>query len=109
MRELHRDPVVEIHPETAQKKGIREGDWVVIESPRGSVRQRAKFFQGMDPQVISAEHAWWFPEKKDPEHGWDESNINILTNNSYENCDPAMGATHIRTLMCNIYPEEKKD
>jgi anaerobic selenocysteine-containing dehydrogenase len=106
LRELHREPVVEIHPETAQKEGIKEGDWVVIESPRGRVRQRAKIFEGIDPRVIGAEHAWWFPEKKDPGHGWEESNINILTDNAYETCDPAMGATHVRTLLCKIYPEK---
>ena len=106
LRELHREPVVEIHPETAGKEGIKEGDWVVIESPRGRVRQRAKFFEGMDPRIVSAEHAWWFPEKRDPGHGWDESNINILTDNAYESCDPAMGATHVRTLLCKIYPEK---
>jgi anaerobic selenocysteine-containing dehydrogenase len=108
MRELHRDPVVEIHPDTAAREGILEGDWVMIESPRGKVRQRAKLFAGIDPRVVSAEHAWWFPEKRDPGHGWDESNINILTDNSYENCDPAMGATHIRTLLCKITPEKRE-
>ena len=107
LRELERDPVVEIHPDTAKAEGINQGDWVVIESPRGKVRQRAKLFAGMDPGVVSAQHAWWFPEKKGPGHGWDESNINILTDNSYESCDPAMGATHVRTLLCKIYPEEK--
>ena len=44
--------MVEIHPETAAKEGIQEGDWVVIESPRGKVRQRAKLFAGMDPRVV---------------------------------------------------------
>jgi anaerobic selenocysteine-containing dehydrogenase len=108
LRELHRDPVVEIHPETAEKEGIQQGDWVIIESPRGKVRQRAKLFAGMDPRVVSAEHAWWFPERKDPGHGWDESNINILTDNAYESCDPAMGATHVRTLLCRIYREDSE-
>jgi anaerobic selenocysteine-containing dehydrogenase len=108
LRELHRDPVVELHPDTAGKEGIKEGDWVFIESPRGRVRQRAKLFSGMDPRVVSAEHGWWFPEKEDPGHGWDISNINILTDNSFANCDPAMGATHIRTLLCRIYPEGRK-
>jgi anaerobic selenocysteine-containing dehydrogenase len=106
LRELHPDPVVEIHPETGQKLGIRDGDWVIIESPRGKVRQRAKLFAGMDPRIISAEHGWWFPENKDPGHGWDESNINILTDNAYEACDPAMGATSVRTLLCKIYPDK---
>ena len=108
LRELHKDPVVEIHPETAEKEGIEDGDWVIIESPRGKVRQRARLFAGMDPRIVSAEHAWWFPENKDPGHGWDESNINILTSNAYEDCDPAMGATHVRTLLCKISPEESK-
>ena len=105
MRELHREPLVEIHPETALKEGIKEGDWVLIESPRGKVRQRARLFEGIDPRVISAEHAWWFPEKAAPGHGWKESNINILTDNAYETCDPAMGATSVRVLLCKIYPE----
>ncbi|MBC8459019.1 MAG: molybdopterin-dependent oxidoreductase [Deltaproteobacteria bacterium] len=109
LRELHKYPVVEIHPETAKKEGICEGDWVVIESLRGRVRQRAKLFSGMDPRIVSAQHAWWFPERKDPGHGWDESNINILTDNAYETCDPAMGATSVRTLLCKIYPEKKGD
>jgi anaerobic selenocysteine-containing dehydrogenase len=108
LRELHPDPAVELHPETAEKEGIRQGDWVIIESPRGKVRQRAKLFAGMDPRIVSAEHAWWFPEKKDPSHGWDESNINVLTDNAYESCDPAMGATNVRTLLCKIYPDNRE-
>ena len=107
-RELHKDPRVEIHPETAAKEGIKDGDWVIIESPNGKVRQRAKLSSGIDPRVVSAQHAWWFPEKKDPGHGWDESNINILTDNAYEGCDPAMGATNVRTLLCKIYSEKRE-
>jgi anaerobic selenocysteine-containing dehydrogenase len=107
MRGLQRDPVVEIHPETAAKEGIREGDWVVIESLRGKIRQRAKFFKGLRPEVISAEHAWWFPEEKENHGDWESSNVNMLIDNSYDNCDPAMGATHIRSLLCRIYPEDR--
>jgi anaerobic selenocysteine-containing dehydrogenase len=105
LRELHPDPMVEIHPDTAKKEGIREGDWVTIESLRGKVRQRAKLFAGMDPGIVSAQHGWWFPEKKEAGHGWDQSNINILTDNAYDTCDPAMGATNVRTLLCRIYAE----
>ncbi len=107
LRELHPEPRVEIHPETAKKEGINEGDWVIIESPRGRVRQRAKLSEGIDPRVVGAQHAWWFPERKDPDHGWAESNINILTDNAYKACDPAMGATSVRVLLCRIYPENR--
>jgi len=107
LRRLHPEPVVEIHPETAKKEGIEEGDWVVIESPRGKVRQRAKLFSGMDPRVVAVQHAWWFPEREEPGMGWDESNVNILTSNAYEDCNPAMGATSVRVLLCRIYPERR--
>ncbi len=105
LRELHPEPVVEIHPVTARKEGIREGEWVIIESRRGRIRQRARLSEGIDPRVVGAEHAWWFPERKEPGHGWQESNVNLLTDNAYEACDPAMGATSVRTLLCRIRPE----
>ena len=106
LREIRPDPIVEIHPETAAKHGIEEGDWVYITSPRGRAKERAKLNDGIDPQVIVAEHGWWFPEVKDPGHGWDTANINILTDNSHESMDPVMGATNLRVLLCNISPCE---
>jgi anaerobic selenocysteine-containing dehydrogenase len=108
LRELHRDPQVEIHPDTAARQGIRAGDWVVIETRRGKVRQRARLFAGMDPRLVAAQHGWWFPEKPAPGRGWDESNINILTDNDYAAMDPAMGATAVRTLLCKIYPDTQE-
>ena len=106
LREIRPDPIVEIHPETAKKHGIEEGQWVYIDSPRGRAKERAKLNKGIDPRVIVAEHGWWFPEIKDPGHGWDISNINLLTDNSHESMDPVMGATNLRVLLCNISPCE---
>jgi anaerobic selenocysteine-containing dehydrogenase len=102
LREIRPDPIVEIHPDTAQKHGIEEGDWVYIESPRGKVKEKAKFNEGIDPRVIVAEHGWWYPEIKDPGHGWDISNINMLTDNSHASMDPAIGSTNLRVCLCNI-------
>ncbi len=103
LRELLPEPLVEIHPETAEREGIKDGDWVVIESPRGRCVQKARLTLGIDPRVIGAQHAWWFPERASPEHGWRESNINLLTENDPKTCDPAMGATNLRVLLCKIY------
>ncbi len=104
LRELHPDPLVEIHPETAAQHGIREGDWVYIETPRGRIKQRAKFTPGVNPLVVTAQHGWWFPEQKDPGHGWDQSNCNILTDNDPQTFDVSVGANNFRTLLCKIYP-----
>jgi anaerobic selenocysteine-containing dehydrogenase len=108
LREIRPEPIVEIHPETAAKHGIAEGDWVYIESSRGKAKERAKLNTGIDPRVIVAEHGWWYPEIKDPGHGWDISNINMLTDNSHESMDPVMGSTNLRALMCTISPVEKE-
>ncbi len=70
----------------------------------GVSNERAKLNEAFDPRVIVAEHGWWFPEIKDPGHGWDISNINILTDNSYETMDPAIGSTNLRVCLCNISP-----
>lgn len=104
LREIRENPIVEIHPETAKKHGIKEGQWVYIESPRGRIKQCAKLNDGIDPRVIIAEHGWWYPEMKEEGHGWDTSNVNLLTDNAYETLDPAMGSTNLRVCLCNISP-----
>ncbi len=104
LREIRPDPIVEIHPQTAAKHGIAEGDWVYIESPRGRAKERAKLNQGIDPRVIVAEHGWWYPEIKEEGHGWDVSNINLLTDNDPQTMDPVMASTNLRACLCNISP-----
>ncbi len=103
LRKLSPDPVVLVHPTTAAPFGIEEGDWVVIETKQGTIRQRAKLSSELLPGVIIASFGWWFPERKDLElSGWKESNLNILTSNDppYE---PAIGSTPLRAVPCRIY------
>ena len=109
LRECHPDPIIEIHPDTAKKHGIEEGDWVYIETPRGRIRQRARMAPGNNPRVVCIQHGWWFPEIKTPDHGWDQSNSNILTDNDPKTLDVAFGASNLRTLMCKIYPVKQEE
>ncbi|MDZ4245923.1 MAG: molybdopterin-dependent oxidoreductase, partial [Dehalococcoidia bacterium] len=62
VRKLYPHPLVQINPVTAAKLGIKVGDWVWIETLRGRVRQKAALFDGLKPDVVHAEHGWWFPE-----------------------------------------------
>ncbi|MCK5553925.1 MAG: molybdopterin-dependent oxidoreductase, partial [Deltaproteobacteria bacterium] len=102
LRRRHPDPLVEVNPHVAREKGLRDGDWAEIRSQRGSCKQRVKITDAVPYGIVAAEHGWWFPEEKDG-LGWDRSNINLLTENDFDSCDQAMGATNLRTLLCDIH------
>ena len=36
LREVMPDPTLQIHPDAALPRGIKDGDWVVVESPHGT-------------------------------------------------------------------------
>ncbi|MDD5701630.1 MAG: molybdopterin-dependent oxidoreductase [Dehalococcoidales bacterium] len=81
LRQINPDPVTELNPETAQKLGIKDGDWIIIESKYGKCKQKAKLTNGIHPGVIGSQQGWWYPEKAGAEpdlFGVWESNINLL-------------------------------
>ncbi len=103
LRRLHPEPLVEIHPDAAGPLDIRDGDWVWIESPRARIRQRARLTPDIHPQVIHAQHGWWFPEREAPEYGYKESNPNLLLDN--KPCEPVMGAEAWKGFQCRVYKD----
>ncbi len=110
LRRLYPYPTVEINPDTARRLGIGEGDWVVIETPRGKIKQKAKLTSRINRRVIEAQHGWWFPEEiaDDPLlYGVFESNVNVLTTDDDEYCDPPTGAVTFGPLLCKVYPLKK--
>jgi len=100
-------PTAQINPETAEKHGIKDGDWIWIESPRGRIRQLVRVFPGIDPRVIMATANCFYPEEPGPLHGLTISSPNMLTSN--EHFDPMYGAPDLTCLLCKIYKVEKKD
>lgn len=103
LRGIHPEPMVNLHPKTADGLGIKEGDWVYIETRRGRIRQKAHLTTGIDPRVVGVDYAWWFPEKGVSSlYGWAESNINILTDDKPP-FNREMGSTNLRGIMCKVY------
>jgi len=105
LRKKDPDPIVEIHPRTADAGGIQDGDRVWIETRRGRIQQRAKVTDGIKPDVVNVQHGWWFPEDESPEHGVWRSNANVLTSNAPP-YDPGMGTYQLRALLCRVYKAE---
>ena len=109
LRKMHPDPVMEINPKTAKELGIEEGNWVWIESPRGRIRQKCRFFDGIDPRVVHAQHGWWFPEEDGAEpslHGVWKSNCNVLIDDDPDVCNNISGGWPLRGLLCKVYRAE---
>jgi anaerobic selenocysteine-containing dehydrogenase len=103
LRKFSPDPIALIHPETASHFGIDEGDWISIETKRGTIQQKAKLASEIDPRVIVLSFGWWFPERKDIElFGWEKSNLNVLTDNGPP-YDPAIGSVPLRAVLCRVY------
>jgi anaerobic selenocysteine-containing dehydrogenase len=103
LRQGNPDPLVEIHPDTASSLGIKEGDWVWIESPVARVKMKVKLFEGIRPDVVNAQHAWWFPEEKLSQHGWKRSNVNLLYDHTH--FDPENGSEPLKSYLCKVYKE----
>jgi anaerobic selenocysteine-containing dehydrogenase len=102
LRKRHPDPLVEINSETADRLGIADGDWVSVESPHAKVRLKAKLFDGIAPDVVNAEHAWWYPEAAPPDYRWKESCVNLLFGDDH--FDPDTGAEPLKCYMCRVEP-----
>jgi anaerobic selenocysteine-containing dehydrogenase len=109
IREIQPDPLADLNPETGKKHGIKDGDWMWIETLRGRIRQRARFNMGVDPRVIIIPQGWWYPEIKTPDHGWEISNANVLTDNNPATYDVALGSTNLRANLCKIYAVKKEE
>ena len=84
----HDEDLLEIHPHDAQDRGIKEGDWVGIQSRAGETALRAKISERMQPGVVYT--TFHFPE----------SGANVITTDSSDwatNC-PEYKVTAVQVL-----------
>jgi len=88
LRKLVPQPLVELNPDSAKNLGIADGDQVIIQSPKGSIKLQAKITADIHPKVLSLQH------------GWAEANANILTDD--EQLDPISGYPGFKTTLCQV-------
>ena len=101
LRKITPVPIVRLNPETAQKYGLEDGDWIYIETPKGRITQKLLYDKDTYPQTVNAAWGWWYPEDG-PEtmYGWKKSNFNILT--GYEVMAPPVGTPEIKGIPCRV-------
>jgi anaerobic selenocysteine-containing dehydrogenase len=100
-RELWPVPRMEINPEDAVELGVKQGDWVWIETERGKIRQCVDLYYGIRKGTVNCEHAWWLPEFKGEKKGFDLVHINCLVNKDLR--DPICGSSYVRAYNVKVY------
>lgn len=88
LRKHRPDPLCEIHPLTAQKEGIGEGDMVVVSTVAGSITLRAHLTDAVRTADI---HVY---------HGYEEADANELIPLDW--CDPYSGFPGYGCIDCTI-------
>ena len=85
MLRIQPEAYVEIHPETAERFGIKDGEIVTVKTERGSIEIRARVTDAIVPGVINIPH------------GWSGANVNVLT--SRRPADPISGCPELKALL----------
>jgi anaerobic selenocysteine-containing dehydrogenase len=89
LRKQAPDPIVEIHPKTAQEYGIGNKDLVILETKNGKIKIKAELTEDVMPKVVSLTHGWG-----------GEQNANLLT--ELEPRDFITGYPEMRSLACLV-------
>jgi anaerobic selenocysteine-containing dehydrogenase len=102
-------PTADIHPETAQHYGIEDKAWMIIESPRGAIRAKARVTDAIGPGVICCQHGWWQECKELELPGYDSYGAGSANPSLLIGCDiadPISGSLPHRSFLCRVKPAE---
>jgi assimilatory nitrate reductase catalytic subunit len=56
------EPRVEIHPQLAKKLDVTDGEWITVESRRGSCTLRAQVVRTIRPDTVFVPYHWAGPK-----------------------------------------------
>jgi anaerobic selenocysteine-containing dehydrogenase len=104
LREIQPYPAIHIHPDTASARGIKDNDWVIVESPHGWMKIKAQIYPGIRPDTVMILHGWWQGCK---ELGYEDyplldggANVNMMYSVDPEKAyDPLITAMSSQTLV----------
>ena len=109
LRKSAPEPSADIHPETAARYGIKNKEWILVESPRGAIKVRARVTPNIVPGIVCCQHGWWQACKElelpgyDP---YDASGANSAMLIGSDLADPISGSLPHRSYLCRVRPAE---
>ena len=87
-RSLRPDPMLDMHPDDAEKRGIRQGGWLDLKTERNTIRVKANLTLSVPPGVVNMFHAY------------PEADVNQLIASDY--LDPISGYPGFKALLCEV-------
>jgi anaerobic selenocysteine-containing dehydrogenase len=99
------EPFLEIHPSAADAAGIKDGDWILLETANGKVKLKAKLNESLHPSVVATVYGWWQAcqelglDAQDP-FSANGANTNLLVSNA--DLDPISASVAHRAQRCRI-------
>jgi anaerobic selenocysteine-containing dehydrogenase len=109
LRKSAPEPSADIHPETAARYGIKNKEWILVESPRGAIKVRARVTPNIVPGIVCCQHGWWQACKELELPGYDPydaggANSAMLIGSDL--ADPISGSLPHRSYLCRVRPAE---
>jgi anaerobic selenocysteine-containing dehydrogenase len=109
LRKASPEPSADIHPETALRFGVKNKEWMMVESPRGAIKIKARVTTNIIPGVVCCQHGWWQACKELALPGYDPyeiSGANPGTLIGTDFADPVSGSLPHRSYLCRVRPAE---
>jgi anaerobic selenocysteine-containing dehydrogenase len=109
LRKASPEPSADVHPETARQYGVKHKQWMMVESPRGAIRVKARVTTDILPGVICCQHGWWQACKElelPGYHPYETTGANPATLIGTESADPVSGSLPHRSYLCRVKPAE---
>ncbi|HVX78560.1 MAG TPA: molybdopterin-dependent oxidoreductase [Bradyrhizobium sp.] len=99
------DPAIEINATLAAQRGLKDGDWAIVETSTGEVRLRVRLNEALDDRVAVAEFGWWedcppLGREATSAGGFRTSNMNDALSDATR--DPVSGSVPLRAVRCDI-------
>jgi anaerobic selenocysteine-containing dehydrogenase len=109
LRKTLPEPSADIHPETALRLGIKNKEWMVVESPSGAIKVKARVTANILAGVICCQHGWW-QGCKDLElpgyNPFETNGANAAMLIGTDLSDPVSGSLPHRSYLCRVRPAE---
>jgi len=95
--EIQAGPLVVMNTKDAAARGIKNGDAVIVEAPKGTMPAKAKVTERIIPGAVEVSHGGG---NKHAAPAWRDGNVNLITDDTY--CDPISGFPIVKALLCEV-------